>query len=265
MKANRMKAKILSGQPALGVSVMLPCPQIVEMIGALGFDWVLIDCEHGTQTLESVELVIMAAELSGITPVVRPRSKDPVDILQAMDRGAMGVQVPHVNTAADARRVVEAVRYHPLGRRGLAAGTRPSNYGLGLALDEFVTQSNRETLVCVQLEEVEALQNIDEILQIEGVDVFFVGPSDLSQSMGYPGQTDIPPVRAAIDGAFEAIVAAGRVSGSAGGTEAIRHYLQKSCRYMYTHVPRLLGAGAAAFFDAIRDVQVDRRGECVVN
>ncbi|MBN1936901.1 MAG: 2-dehydro-3-deoxyglucarate aldolase [Anaerolineae bacterium] len=247
-----MKAKILSGQPALGVSVMIPSPQIVEMIGALGFDWVLIDCEHGTNTPESVELMIMAAEVSGITPIVRPKTKDPDDVLKVMDRGAMGVQAPHVNTAADAQRVVEAVKYHPLGKRGLAAGTRPSNYGLGLALDEYVTQVNRETLVCVQLEEVEALQNIDEILRVKGVDVFFVGPSDLSQSMGYPGQTSAPPVQAAIDAAFEAIVRAGKVPGSAGSTEATRHYLQMGCRYVYTHVPRLLGAGAAAFFDAVR-------------
>jgi len=252
IRPNQIKAKIQIGQPALGVSVMIPSPQIVEMIGVLGFDWVLIDCEHGTNTPESVELMIMAAELSGITPIVRPKSREADDILQVLERGAMGVQVPHVNTADQARRVVEAVKYHPLGRRGLGAGTRPTNYGLGPALDEFVAQSNRETLVCVQLEEVEALQNIDDILRVEGVDVFFVGPSDLSQSLGYPGQTNAPAVRAAVDAAFEAIVAAGKTPGSAGSTEAIRHYLSKGCRYVYTHVPRLLDAGARAFFEAIR-------------
>jgi 4-hydroxy-2-oxoheptanedioate aldolase len=252
MHKNRMKDKLLSGQPAFGVSVMIPSPQIVEMIGKLGFDWVMIDCEHGTNTLESVELMIMAAEASGITPIVRPKTKDPDDILKVMDRGAMGVQVPHVNTAADAQRVVESVKYHPLGKRGLAAGTRPADYGYGLSMDEYVEQANRETLVCVQLEEVEALGNIDEILAVEGIDVFFVGPSDLSQSMGYPGRANAPEVQDAIAGAFAASVAAGKIPGSAGSAESIARYLGQGCLYLYTHLTRLLGAGAAQFMATVR-------------
>ncbi len=242
-----MKAKIQSGQPVFGVSVMFPSPQVVEMVGALGFDWVLIDCEHGTIDMESVEAMAMAAEVNGITPIARPPSKAPDAILRVLDRGAMGVQVPHVNTAADARAVVEAVKYHPLGKRGLAAGTRPANYGIGLTAAEYVEQVNRETLVCVQLEEAEALHNIDAILEVEGIDVFFVGPSDLSQSMGYPGRTGAPEVQAAIRKAFATIVAAGKVPGSAGNNAAIAGYLDQGCRYVYTHIPRLLKAGTAAF------------------
>jgi 4-hydroxy-2-oxoheptanedioate aldolase len=252
MQKNHMKEKLLSGQPAYGVSVMIPSPQVVEMVGKLGFDWVLIDCEHGTISLESVELMIMAAEASGITPIVRPKSKDPDDILKVMDRGAMGVQVPHVNTAADARSVVASVKYHPLGDRGLAAGTRPANYGFGLSLDDYVRKANRETLVCVQLEEAKALHNVDQILQVQGVDIFFVGPSDLSQSMGYPGRTDAPEVQMAIDNAFTTIVAAGKVPGSAGSTQSIVKYLSKGCLYVYTYVPRLLAAGTAEFMRAIK-------------
>lgn len=242
-----MKAKIQSGQPAFGVSVMFPSTQIVEMVGALGFDWVMIDCEHGTIDLESVEAMVMAAEVSGITPIVRPPSKAPDAILRVLDRGAMGVQVPHVNTAEDARAVVEAVKYHPLGTRGLAAGTRPANYGIGLTAAEYVEQVNRETLVCVQLEEAEALRNIDAILEVEGIDIFFVGPSDLSQSMGYPGRTDAPEVQATIHKAFATIVAAGKVPGSAGSDQATVDFLNRGCRYVYTHVPRLLAAGTASF------------------
>ncbi len=247
MKTNVMKAKIRAGQPALGVSVMFPSPQIVEMIGALGFDWVLIDCEHGTIDVESVERLVMAAEVSGITPIVRPPSRDPVDILRVLDRGAMGVQVPHVNTAADARAVVEAVKYHPLGKRGLAASTRAGNYGIGLTAAEYVAQVNRETLICVQLEEGEALSNINEILKVEGIDVFFVGPADLAQSMGFPGRTDTPIVQQMIRATLDAIVVAGKVPGSTGSDADIADYLQRGCRYVYTHVPRLLAAGTAAF------------------
>ena len=251
MQTNKMKAKIQAGEPAFGVSVMFPSTQIVEMIGALGFDWVLIDCEHGTIDLESVEMMVMAAELSGITPIARPPSKSPDAILRVLDRGAMGVQVPHVNTADDARAVVEAVKYYPLGKRGIAAGTRPANYGLGLTAMEYVKQVNRETLVCVQLEEAEALHNIDAILEVEGIDIFFIGPADLSQSMGYPGRTDAREVQAAIHEAFTTIVATGKVPGSSGNNAAIAHFLKQGCRYVYTHVPRLLKAGTATFWDAV--------------
>ncbi len=251
MRPNLMKAKIQAGQPALGVSVMFPSPQIVEMIGALGFDWVLIDCEHGTIDVESVELLVMAAEASGITPIVRPPSRDPVDILRVLDRGAMGVQVPHVNTAEDAKAVIEAVKYHPLGKRGLAASTRAGNYGIGLTAAEYVAQVNRETLICVQLEEGEALRNLNELLKVEGIDVFFVGPSDLAQSMGFPGRTDTPLVQQMVCATIDAIVAAGKVAGSTGSNADIDNYLKHGCRYVYTHVPRLLAAGTAAFKAAV--------------
>lgn len=249
---NRMKEKLLSGRPAFGVSVMFPSPQVVEMVGRLGFDWVLIDCEHGSTSPESVELMVMAAELAGLTPIARPWTNSPEAILRLMDRGVMGVQIPHVNTAADARRAVESVKFHPLGNRGLAAGTRPANYGFGVSPAGYVLEANRETLVCVQLEETEALHNLGEILQVEGVDVLFVGPSDLSQSMGHPGRPDVPEVREAMDQAFAAIVAAGKVPGSAGNTQAIRGYLQKGVRYLYTHLTTLLATGSKEFLETVR-------------
>ena len=108
MHPNKMKAKLAAGDPALGLSLMIPSPQLVEMAGGVGFDWVLIDCEHGTITLETVELMIMAAEASGVTPIVRPRSNNAQDIVEVMDRGAAGVQVPHVVDGAAARAAVEA-------------------------------------------------------------------------------------------------------------------------------------------------------------
>jgi len=247
-----MKDKLLAGQPVFGVSVMFPSPQVVEMVGRLGFDWVLIDCEHGSISPETVELMAMAAELSGITPIARPWTNTPEAILQVMDRGVLGVQVPHVNTAADARRAVDAVKFHPLGTRGLAARTRPAHYGFGLSKADYVEEANRETLVCVQLEEEEALRNVDEILAVEGVDVFFVGPSDLSQSMGYPGRSDVPEVKQAMDKAFAAIVAAGQVPGSAGDARAILGYLDRGVLYAYTHLPTLLWSASAEFLSTLR-------------
>ena len=252
MRPNMMKAKLVSGQPALGLSVMIPSPQIVEMAGGLGFDWVLIDCEHGTITLESVELMIMAAEASGVTPIARPRSSDVRDILEVMDRGAAGVQVPHVTSRAEAIAAVEAVKFHPQGRRSLAAGTRASGYGYRGSAGDFVAAANRETLVCVQIEDEAAVRNIDEILEVDGVDVFFIGPSDLSQSMGYPGNPKAEPVAKAIEETLRAIIAAGKTPGMPATTENLAAAIQRGVRYTYTHVPTLFGAAALTHLEAAK-------------
>jgi len=252
MRKNRLKEKILSGQPAFGVSLMFSSPQIVDMVGKLGFDWILIDCEHGSISLESVELLAMAAEASEITPLARPRSNNPEEIAGLLDRGVMGVQVPHVNTAKEAARAVAAVKYAPLGTRGLAAGTRSANYGFGLSMAEYVIAANRETLVCVQLEEAEALHNVTDILRVDGVDVFFIGPSDLSQSMGYPGQPKAPPVKEAMEKGFAAIRAAGKAPGSAGDAQATLSYLDQGVLYLYTHLTTLLSMGSRQFLEAVR-------------
>jgi len=147
---------------------------------------------------------------------------------------------------------VEAVKYYPLGERGLAAGSRPANYGFGLPMSEYVVQANADTLVCVQLEEQEALRNIDEILKVEGVDVFFVGPSDLSQSMGYPGKSGEPVVKQAMDDAFAKIVAAGKAPGSAGNAQATIGYLGQDVQYLYTHLTTLLGSASADFLGSVK-------------
>ena len=239
-----MKAKLIANEPVFGVSVMIPSPQIVEMIGRLGFDWVLSDCEHGAISRETVELMVLAAEACGVTPIARPASNAPEAILQVLESGALGVQVPHVGTAAEARRVVDAVKYHPAGSRSLAVGTRSAGYGFNVSMAAYVEQANAETLVCIQLEDEDSLRNLDEILRVPGVDVFFVGPSDLAQSMGYPGRPDAPQVRQAMEAAFARTVAAGRIPGSTGRTESWPGDLQRGVRYFYTHLTTLL-AGAS--------------------
>jgi 2-keto-3-deoxy-L-rhamnonate aldolase RhmA len=253
MQANKMKARFAAGQPAFGLSVMIPSAQIVEMAAGVGFDWVLIDCEHGTVGLETVEQMVMAAEAAGITPIVRPQSNSATDILLAMDRGAMGVQIPHISTAAAARAAVQAVKFHPQGARSLAAGTRASGYGYRGSMGEFTAAANRETLVCIQIEDEEALPNIDEILKVEGVDVFFIGPSDLSQSMGHPGDPKAPRVAKAINETLAKIVAAGRTPGMPATAEAVQGALAKGVRYIYTHLPVVLGAGGKAYFKNARE------------
>ncbi len=252
MKPNQMKAKFAASKPAFGLSIMFPSPQMVEMAAGLGFDWVLIDCEHGSISLESVEHLIMAAEAANLTPIVRPPSKSAKEIQQVMDLGAMGVQVPHVITAEDACGAVEAVKYHPQGARTMAAGLRAQGYGLSMGNDEYIETANRETLVCVQIEDAEALENVDEILKVEGIDVFFIGPSDLSQSLGFPGNPKAPPVAKAIDEALKKIVAADHTAGMPASTGAVQGVISKGVRYIYTHIPKLLTSAAGTYFEEAR-------------
>jgi 4-hydroxy-2-oxoheptanedioate aldolase len=247
-----MKEKLRAGEPVYGVSVMIPSPQIVEMVAAAGFDWVLLDCEHGTLTLESVELMAMAAEASGITAIARPMTKSAEHILQVLDRGVMGVQVPHVNTAEEARAVIAAVKYHPAGRRGLAAGTRAANYDAHGTLADYVQAANEATLIAIQLEDRSAIDNIDALLEVDGIDVFFIGPSDLSQSMGHPGNPKAPEVAQAIETSLRKMLAAGRTPGMPATAENLRGALDRGVRYIYTHLPRLLAGSAKAYLDCAR-------------
>jgi 2-keto-3-deoxy-L-rhamnonate aldolase RhmA len=213
---------------------------------------VLLDCEHGTLTLESVELMAMAAEASGITAIARPMTKSPEHILQVLDRGVMGVQVPHVNTAAEARDVLAAVKYHPQGKRSLAAGTRSAVYDSIGSLSDYVKAANEQTLIAIQLEDQPAIENIDELLKVEDIDVFFIGPSDLSQAMGHPGNPKAPVVAQAIESSFRKMVAAKRTPGTPATTENERDELDKGVRYIYTHLPRLLSGSAKAYLAAAR-------------
>ena len=194
----------------------------------------------------------MAADAVGITPIARPRTNAASDIQSVMDRGVMGVQVPHINSADDARRAVSAVKFGPGAGRGLAASTRPDDWGLGAKMPDFAAAANEQSLVCVQLEHESAIQNVDEILRVEGIDVFFIGPSDLSQSMGYPGNPRAPAVAAAIAGTRAKIIAAGKTPGMPATTENVAELVASGVRYIYTHLPRILGAGAAPFLKAGR-------------
>lgn len=252
MPINRLKAKLAAGEPGLGCSLMFPSPQIVEMLGYAGFDWVLLDCEHGSLSPADVELMAMAADAAGITPIARPRTNAAADIQMVMDRGVMGVQVPHVNTAEDARRAVSAVKFGGSSSRSLAAGTRPDRWGFGGKMADFAEAANAQSLVCVQFEHPQALENIDAILRVDGIDVFFIGPSDLSQAMGYPGNPSAPAVAAAIAGALEKIVRAGRTPGMPATAESVGRLVGSGVRYIYTHLPRLIGAGSAGFLSAAK-------------
>ena len=247
---NQMKQLIKSDKPAYGVSVQFPSPEIVEMIGELNFDWVMLDAEHGSITADNIGPMIMAAEIRGLTPIVRPENNDPSVINKYLDRGAMGVQVPHINTADDARAVVNACLYHPEGTRGLGGG-RMADFGWGSPTSEYVKTANKQMLVCVQIEDVTAVENLDEILDVENIDVFFVGPTDLAQSMGHPGDNEHPEVLQVINDVFDRIHRAGHASGTPGSAEQVQKHTEIGIMYHYTHIPTFMSSYGRHFMKSV--------------
>ncbi|OCA81472.1 aldolase [Bacillus sp. FJAT-27225] len=200
MFKNRLKANLANGDKKSHLSLFVGFPSIhvVEMAAYNHFDVVVIDCEHGNLSYENIEHMVIAAENAGITPLVRTVSSEPGEILKVLDRGAHGVHVPQVETKEQAERIIEAVKYPPIGKRGAAFSMRAAKYGT-LPIEEYLEKANEETLVCVHIESEKAMQNLNEILQTPGIDLVYVGPTDLSVSLGYGGSIDHPEVLKAVD------------------------------------------------------------------
>jgi 4-hydroxy-2-oxoheptanedioate aldolase len=183
MRENRVKRRLQAGEAVIGCFLPYPSPELAEICGYLGFDFVLLDAEHGRITEETAYHMVLAAEVAGTVPIVRVPLNHRQVILRYLDLGAAGVMVPQVNTPEEAVAAAEACRYYPQGRRGVA-GVRAANFGLTMPLHEYVQQANQETLVIVQIEHIAVVERLEEYLAIPGIDVLFVGPNDLAQSMG---------------------------------------------------------------------------------
>ena len=167
MRTNTTKAKLAAGQVVFGAIISRPAPDQVELFGAIGYDFVMIDCEHGPMSLDEVEHMVRAAEVFGITPITRIPNHEDSTILRFLDRGVQGIIVPHVNTRGAAEAVARAARYWPDGHRGMAGG-RAHDYGVGVSRDESTRWINAELLVIPMIEETEAVDNLDAILTVPG-------------------------------------------------------------------------------------------------
>ena len=197
MKKNKAKQVMDSGQLALGAYVALSDPQIVEIIGISGFDAVFIDMEHTAFDLSLVQQMIVAADLVGITPIVRVSDSDPGFILRVLDMGAQGIVIPHVDGLEGAKKAVEAVRYPPDGLRGGAGTTRAARFG-SVGWADHVRTSNQEILLSVMTEDIKAISEVSEIAALDGVDLVALGPTDLSQTLGVTDPSD-PKLRSEVE------------------------------------------------------------------
>ncbi|WP_298830153.1 aldolase/citrate lyase family protein [uncultured Planococcus sp.] len=180
---NTLKDQIKNGERVLGGFVGMYSPNLVEMIGYAGFNFIVIDDEHAAFSYTELENLIRTAENVGLVPLVRV-SYDPSSIQKALDRGAKGIQVPMVNTKEDAENVIAQAKFPPFGNRGVAFSHRAARYGMDNG-EAFIDSSNEEILVIPHIETVEATENFEEIMSVAGIDIAFIGSTDLSVNMGF--------------------------------------------------------------------------------
>jgi 4-hydroxy-2-oxoheptanedioate aldolase len=176
------RSRILSGEACPGTWLNLGSPLSAEIAGLAGFDWVLIDREHGSGDERDLSMQVLAAQCGGAASIVRVSGIDAAEIKRALDWGPAGIMVPSVDTREQAQQVLRAVRIPPLGTRGAASSTRASRYGFGY--QEYLAHGNEMLVTMLQIESATALANCEEIAAVDGADVLFVGPTDLSISLG---------------------------------------------------------------------------------
>lgn len=196
MKENPLKATLAEGNVVLGSWLSFYDPAVAEIMAQAGFDWLSIDSEHAPLSLDLIENMLMAFRGTNTVPIVRVAWNDPVLIKQALDMGPEGLIIPSVNTAEEARHAVAACKYPPQGIRGVAP-RRAAAYGAEML--EYLTQANERILIVVQIEHIKAVENIEEILKVEGIDVAFAGPADLTASLGLLPEFGHPKVQEAIE------------------------------------------------------------------
>ncbi|MFZ7134250.1 MAG: HpcH/HpaI aldolase family protein [Eubacteriales bacterium] len=222
IRENKVKKILKSGGTAVGVFLSLTDPTVVEVMGLAGFDFVVIDNEHVSMDRAAVTNMIRASEIKqvDITPLIRVREGSRVEILQALDMGALGLQIPNVDTYEQGKEIIEASYYSPKGIRGLGTGQRGIGYGF-MNRDEYFESAEKEILTVMQCESMESVKNIDKILEIDDIDVVFIGAMDLSRTMGpeYMGKRDHPEVVRVFNETTEKIIKAGKVAGGAAGND----------------------------------------------
>ena len=202
-----LRHRLLNGE-TVGVVSGHHNMDMVDWLGQFRPDAIWMECEHGPGSWEQIGDFSRACDLWGVGSIVRVNANEPWLITRTLDRGASGIVVPHVCTRAGAEAVAEACRFGPLGLRGMYGGRR--SYGV----PDYYADANSEIISVILIEEQEAIDNLDVILKVDGVDVFFVAPSDLAQTMGHTGNPGHPDVQATIDGALRRIRDAGRISGT---------------------------------------------------
>lgn len=224
-----VKRRLEAGETVFGSFFKFDSPAIAELFGLAGFDFLIVDAEHGCYTHAGIENIIRTCELMGMSSVIRTPDAAEANILHALDSGASGIQVPSLKTADEVRDVIRKAKYWPLGERGSARACRAAGYG---AAPDYEARANRETLVSVHVENREMVEQVEALCAIDELDVLFIGPGDLSQSLGHPGNAGHPDVVAAIDRVIEVTAGRKHIGTVVGSAAQLESYVARGVRYI---------------------------------
>jgi 4-hydroxy-2-oxoheptanedioate aldolase len=227
-----LKAKLASGEPVFGTFIKSASPALVEIMGHTGFDYVLLDLEHSPVSIDHLEHLIRAADSAGIAPVVRVPAVLESAILHPLDKGAAGLLVPMVNTPEMAESVARFAKYAPAGARGIDIYARSARFG-AIPKEKYFQQANQTTLISVQIEGRQGMDNVCAIADVDGVDVVYVGPYDLSASLGIPGQVDDSRVTDRVEQIVSDVSARGKAVGIyVDDVPTAKKYLDRGIRFI---------------------------------
>ena len=252
MRGNRVKAKLDAGDIAVVVSGHSNTSETIDFCGPLGFDGFWFEGEHGPVTWERIGDLSRACDLWDMSSLLRVHNHDAGVITRALDCGASGLVIPHVNSKAEAEQVMKAARYAPIGTRGIFTGRR------GYGNPAYFQQANDDVLLVALIEEIQAIDQLDEILTVDNIDVFFIAPGDLAQTMGYIGQPEHPEVQAVINHSLSKIVQAGRTAGALGNESTLATYLELGVRFFQANFNPWIVAGANAYLTRFAATRADK-------
>lgn len=248
-----LKRTLKDGGTVIGTLMNFTSTTMIRYAGDTGFDFVVIDNEHGPMGAETVEAMVTAAEASGIVPLVRVASNEHAPIMHMLDVGARGIHIPQINDKEDARRAVQHSKFAPLGSRGLALSVRANRQG-NASVDEYIRHSNEETLIVAQIETVNGVRNLADILEVKELDVIFVGPIDLSHSLGVAGQFDSEAFIVAVDEIFGRAREAEKILGIYVSTPQEAHkWIGRGVQYICTGSAGLIRNACESFVHGVRN------------
>jgi len=227
IRPNRVKQKLAAGQVATIVAGTNE-PDLIDQLGTLDVDGIWLEGEHGGVDFGELGNLTRACDVWGKTSVVRVMDNDYATIYRTLDRGAQGIVVPHVDTRAEAEAFVAAAKFAPVGKRGMFTSRQ------GFGVSEYLETANDQSLLIALIEDIAAVRNLDEIVKVDHIDIFFVAPNDLATSMGHIGNMGQPDVQKTIDGALTKIVQAGRVAGTLVNAGNVERYTRLGVRAVMT-------------------------------
>ena len=249
---NTTKRKLQQGEAVFGCFFRQADPTLAEFVALQGWDFLVFDGEHGSLEARDIEGLVRAAELNGVTPIARVPANEAHVILRFLDAGAHGIHIPWVNTVEGVEQAVMSAKYGPRGLRGLA-GSRQGGWGSKEALADFTARANRETMVIIHIETAQAAAAVEDYASIDDVDVLFIGPTDLSHSLGHPGNPDHPDVRRVMERVAGVVTASDKTLGIFAGTPAFaEEWHERGARYFTAGFEGLVKQGMQTYLTAVR-------------